>query len=624
MPGTKIADMSVGLHFDGNKMYMSMKDISKKAEAVAGGAGEASGSRFSGKMALAMGAISGIASSIFTKVSSTISSSMDAAIGRMDTMNNFPKVMQSLGYSADEASTSVTKMSDKLDGLPTSLDDMTSNVQSLAATMGNLNKGTVNATTVGLAFNDMMLAGGQGTQAASNAFMQYNQMLAAGKVDQQAWNSLVTAAPGQMDQLSKALLGASANQKDLYEALKIGTISFDDMNAAMVRLDQEGGDGFASFNEQAIAGTAGLATNIENLQTSIAKVMSAAISGDDITKPLEQFISRFDSLAKQMVPAISRIVQAVVQALPELLDSIFSAIIDYLPEFAQWLQKALPSFVQQIVTLIVNLTQRIIPMLPTILSALVAGIVDSIKLLTSPENLQTVLQTAIQLLLTIVQAIPEIVVALVEALPTIIDNLVAFLTDPSNIMMIIDGAVQLFMGLVQAVPRILGALFSAFANLFGTLWSRLTGLFQNFAGNFGEAIGSVFKNAVNGVLRFLENFVNTPIRGINKLIDVINNVPGINLGHLTELSLPRLAEGGIAIGGTAAVIGEAGREAVLPLERNTGNWSGLLANALAEEFENQESSVGRTIQITNNVTLNNGLDMTEFNDKMIRQLRRAA
>lgn len=623
--GTKIADMTVGLHFDGKGMYLDMKDISKKAESVASGAGEASGSKFSGKMALAMGAISGIAQSVFNKVSSVVSSSMDSAISRMDTMNNFPKVMQSLGYSADEASNSISTMSDRLDGLPTSLDDMTSNVQSLAATMGNLNTGTVNATSVGLAFNDMMLAGGQGTQAASNAFMQYNQMLAAGKVDQQAWNSLVTAAPGQMDQLSKSILGASANQKDLYEALKTGTVSFDEMNEAMVRLDTEGGAGFESFNAQAIAGTEGLATEMENLQTSITKVMSAAISGDDMAKPIEQLLKRFDGLAKKLVPTVGRIMQAVVTALPGILNSLFSAIIDYLPEFAKWLQKALPTLVQQVITLVTNLVNQLTPMLPGIINSLVIGIIDAIKVLVAPQNLQAVLQTFITLLMTVVQALPDVIIALVDALPDIIDSLVAFLTDPTNIMMIVNAAVQLFMGLVQAVPRILSSLFNAFTNLFSKLWERVKNLFSQFAGNFGETIGGVFKNAVNGVLGFLENFINTPIRAINTLIDTINSIPGVpDMGKLGVVRLPRLAQGGLALSGTPAIIGEAGREVVLPLERNTDNWSGLVASALADEFDERSESSGRPITVYMTNEISNELDADEIGRRMMTAIRRAA
>jgi hypothetical protein len=60
----------------------------------------------------------------------------------------------------------------------------------------------------------------------------------------------------------------------------------------------------------------------------------------------------------------------------------------------------------------------------------------------------------------------------------------------------------------------------------------------------------------------IENTLNTPINAINRLIDVINAVPGINLGYLNTLSLPRLAQGGYAPARNPqlAIIGDNTRE----------------------------------------------------------------
>lgn len=87
----------------------------------------------------------------------------------------------------------------------------------------------------------------------------------------------------------------------------------------------------------------------------------------------------------------------------------------------------------------------------------------------------------------------------------------------------------------------------------------------------GKIISSAFKAVVNGVMWAIETTLNAPIRAINGLLDVINAVPGINLGKLPTFNLPRLAVGGIVnmpnrgtlVGG--AIAGESGREGVLPL-----------------------------------------------------------
>ena len=91
---------------------------------------------------------------------------------------------------------------------------------------------------------------------------QFRQILAKGKPEMQDWRSLTSAMPGQMDQLAKSMLGPTASANDLYAALGGGkneaTLSIDDLLDAMVRLDTEGGDGIASFAEQAKSASGGI------------------------------------------------------------------------------------------------------------------------------------------------------------------------------------------------------------------------------------------------------------------------------------------------------------------------------------------------------------------------------
>lgn len=116
-------------------------------------------------------------------------------------------------------------------------------------------------------------------------------------------------------------------------------------------------------------------------------------------------------------------------------------------------------------------------------------------------------------------------------------------------------------------------IFGKLANWFGSIINAVIGKFKDFGSKAGEAIGGAFKGAVNGVLRAIENILNSPIRAVNKLLDVINAVPGINLGKLNTFNLPRLKSGailnvpnkGTLVGGGNAIAGEAGHEAYIPL-----------------------------------------------------------
>ncbi|VPX88952.1 TMP repeat family [Streptococcus pneumoniae] len=111
--------------------------------------------------------------------------------------------------------------------------------------------------------------------------------------------------------------------------------------------------------------------------------------------------------------------------------------------------------------------------------------------------------------------------------------------------------------------------FSSIGGFFSGVWSTVQSIFVNAGQKVGSAVGGAFRSAVNGVLGTIENVVNDFIGMINGVIGMINKIPGVSLGGIGYVSLPRLARGGIVDSPTIAMIGEAGKEAVVPLE-NTG------------------------------------------------------
>ena len=296
MASSTVGTAVIKLSFDGSDVKAELSRTSNQFKS----AGSEAGSQFGNAMTVAMGSL---ISKGVSKIVSAITSNLDSAINRVDVINNFPKVMESLGFSTDEAAASIKTISSRLDGLPSTLNGVVADVQKLTATMGNLNSGMVNATSLGLALNDMFLAGGKGTEAASNAMEQYNQMLAQGKPDMQSWRSMLNAAPGQLKQLAQTLLGATANQQDLYQALMDGVVTFDQMNEAIVRLDKEGGQGFASYEKQARSATGGVGTALENVQNRISKAIAKVIDtigSENIANAINGISKNFEGIGVEV------------------------------------------------------------------------------------------------------------------------------------------------------------------------------------------------------------------------------------------------------------------------------------------------------------------------------------
>ena len=288
-------------------------------------------------------AIGGVAARAVAAAFGAVKSAVGSAISRLDTLNNYPKVMQSLGFSAEQAASSQDKLVAGIEGLPTTLDGIVGNTQQLVSSLGDLDK----ATDTAIALNNMFLAGGQGADAASRAFTQYNQMLAKGKVDMQSWMSIVQTAPAQVQQLAQTLLGATANQTDLYNALQSGELALTDLNNAVITLNNEGGANFTSFAQQAMDATGGIATGLSNIRSAVIKGVANTINAID------------QALQAADLPGISTQLGMVKSA----INTVFSAIqkvVAHLISVLAPVIKSISSTIKQVITTLRNVLAPVI------------------------------------------------------------------------------------------------------------------------------------------------------------------------------------------------------------------------------------------------------------------------
>lgn len=225
-------------------------------------------------------------------LASVIGANLGGAVQRADQLFTFPRVMANIGYSAEEADKQINRISDSLDGLPTATDEIVRMVQGIAPLTGDLTK----ATDISLAMNNALLAGGASTTLAANAMEQYRQQMAVGKVDMMAWRSMTNAMPGQMNQIAQSILGAESNSTLLYTAMKEGTVTFDDFNNALLKLNSEGMDGVASFDTQARTATLGIATAFTNAGNRIKKAMAEIIKAIGVKEIAEKINSITDGI----------------------------------------------------------------------------------------------------------------------------------------------------------------------------------------------------------------------------------------------------------------------------------------------------------------------------------------
>ena len=127
----------------------------------------------------------------------------------------------------------------------------------------------------------------------------------------------------------------------------------------------------------------------------------------------------------------------------------------------------------------------------------------------------------------------------------------------------IFGAVgDYFKNTFSAAWEAIQKVFSNFGTFFSGLWDTIKNTFSAIGTKIGDAIGDSVKAGINGVIASVEGIVNTFIKTINGAITLINKIPGVNIGKLNEIDIPRLATGGYVAANTPqlAIIGDNKRE----------------------------------------------------------------
>ena len=153
------------------------------------------------------------------------------------------------------------------------------------------------------------------------------------------------------------------------------------------------------------------------------------------------------------------------------------------------------------------------------------------------------------------------------------------------------------------------SVFSGWKDFFSGLWDTIKETFGDLGDSIGDAIGGAVTGAINGVLSMIEKTINKAISMINSVMDVINDIPGVDIGNVDEISLPRLATGGVLKRGQVGLLEGSGAEAVVPLENNK-RWIAATARDLKQSLADEGliaggSGAGKSVVNNYNFTQNN-------------------
>ena len=328
-----------------------------------------------------------------------------------------------------------------------------------------------------------------------------------------------------------------------------------------------------------------LISNIPLLLEVLFTVATAIIEG--VATILPQIIAQIVEVIPLIVETLTtnipilldaavQLLLAIVQAIPKILPPLLKALPDIIDMILDVLEKNIPILLEAGIELLLALVDAIAEFLPDLILELPKIIKTICNVLI--ENLPVLLDGAIELFNAIIDAIPEILPALADAIPDIIDTLTDTLIDAIPVLLV--AAVKLFFAIVDAIPKILPSLLKAIGELLLKLLANVSTFGFKLGDAMGDAIGGAIKEAINWVVSKVVKTINKFIDGINGVLGVINAIPGVDISKLKKLDVPKFAKGGIVNSATLGVFGEAGKEAVIPLENNT-EWMDKLADRIA-------------------------------------------
>lgn len=578
-----VGELKIALEFDNGKFKASQKEVEKEAQGF--GKRLASGAQNVGKkMAI------GIAGAMGTAVGATVVAAKKAfelygeyeqLAGGVETLfgNASETVLKNADIAYKTAQISANNYMETITSFSASL------LQSLG---GDTKKAAEVADRAIIDMADNSNKMGTSMESIQNAYQGF------AKANYSMLDNLKLGYGGTRSEMER-LINDAANmsdiQKELNVSVKKGDMSFANIANAISVVQKKMG----------IAGTSAKEAG-STIQGSINMMKS---SWDNFLTALGNPKADVGKAAENLMQSIGAVMDNAIPALLRILDKI----IEYLPQ----------------------LTQKIIEKLPELITKLV------------PKLVQAMVKISIEL----IKQLPQILASIFQALVAGITTLIAELA---------QGFGELFAPLGESLGAFFGGLWEGIVNGARAAWEGITGAFANLAKFFGTIFGNawqavknvfstggkIFMGIVDGILNGFKAIVNTIIRGINFVVAIpfngingfLNILKGINIlgikpfdwiSNIGVPQIPLLAKGGYASGATGAIIGEEGKEAVLPLERNTDNWSGLLANALANEFEANDRGLGSGITIENqNFNIDSRLDAENIGQVIMQSIRRQA
>jgi tape measure domain-containing protein len=492
-----------------------------------------------------------------------IGSRIDNAVARIDTLLNFPRVLEAMGATSLDAKAATDKLSRSLKGLPTALQDGANGVQRFVVAGLSTSK----STDAFLALNNALIASGAGAGQVESAMLALTQSLSRGKFDGEEWNSLLATMPAAFGALQKAT-GKSTNElKDMFRLDPKGLID------RIIQLNTTGGAGFDSLDVQARAATGGIGTAFSNLGNAVDRgwqSIVASIGGGDLEAGAKKISDSIGLLGTN----IEKTMKSVGEWINNNGSLINNVIIPALEGVAVVLGLLVVRFV--LLALLNPVNQIIIGLL--LLGAVIGVVVANWDTITAVVGsffagvggwISNALATVSNFFNSILKYVSQVFETIGNVLQKTFDSIVAF-----------------FMPAVQVFTQVFGIIFRIVSGIFILIVALLATMAQFIFERTLQPIINSFVTAFNFISELLQSWINTAISIITPIVAWIwSNVLQPIIGFFTTAF--NIMANAIGEFSNAAknvflgIVGWIGNNIINPIAGFfTGLWNGIIGGVI--------------------------------------------
>ena len=352
----------------------------------------------------------------------------------------------------------------------------------------------------------------------------------------------------------------------------------------------------------------GIKTFFSAIWNAIKNIVSAVWNA--IKSIISTTINTISTIISTVLNAIKTTFSTIFESIKNTVTTIFNAIKTFITTTINTISTTLSTVLNIIKTTFSTILENIKNTVTTVFNAIKAFITTTINTISTTistvlnaikTTFSTILESIKNTVTTVFNAIKSTITTIINAVSTTISTVLnSIKTTFSTILNSIKTTVNtIFNAIKSTITTIMGTIQSGISTALSsikTTWSNMWESMKTTVINIFNGIWSSIKGVINSIIGGIEKMANGVINGINGMIRALNNlsfdvpdwVPeiggktfGFNISTIGNISIPRLAKGGVVDQATIAMVGEAGQEAVVPLENNTG-WMDKVAARIGE------------------------------------------